>query len=135
MALTFANYERAESTLTDEGTVISKIPGGKLKFCPGTIDRYNAKSIKAMSILLFNKKGESTSVPMSKTLSATVAKALDAGTDKKTILGAISKLSIYENEEGMNIIGRPQGSSEEEIEFTAVELAKVTADYEALVAF
>jgi hypothetical protein len=132
--LAFQNYVRSEGTLQEIGTVISQITGGKLQFCPGTIDRYNSGTIKAMSILLFNKAGESVSVPMSKALSTQVAKALQGGMMKSKILAAISKLPMYEDED-LTVIGRPQGSAEEELVLAVAEAKKLTVTYDELIAF
>lgn len=121
MALQFKMYERAESTLTEIGTVSSQIPGGSLKFTPNSLAKFQAGQIKSISMLLTNKKGESLTMPLSKRVSATIKSALENGSTKNDCLKAIAKLSIVETEEGANIISAPQGAGgvEEEITINA----------------
>jgi hypothetical protein len=109
MALQFKVYERAESTLVEIGTVSSQIPGGSLKFTPGSLAKFQAGQIKSISMLLTNKKGESTTCPLSKRVSATIKTALENGTTKSDCLRAVAKLNIVETEDGANIISAPQG--------------------------
>ena len=131
MALTFKVYERAESTLTELGTVTSLIPKGKIKFCPGTIDKFNAGEIKSYCMILINAKGESTTVPLSKGLSRKVAAAFENNVAKKDILAVIAKLPVYDTEEG-GIIGRPAGEMSEEFELAVAEVSKSKVTYESL---
>jgi hypothetical protein len=136
MALQFKVYERAESTLVEIGTVGQQIPGGSLKFTPNSLAKFQAGQIKAISMLLANKKGESLTMPLSKRVSATIKNALENGSTKSDCLKAIAKLTIVETEEGANIISAPQGTGgvEEEITINAtVTNSKVS--YEDLVAF
>ena len=136
MALQFKMYERAESTLVEIGTVGQQIPGGSLKFTPGSLAKFQAGQIKAISMLLTNKKGESLTCPLSKRVSATIKSALENGSTKSDCLKAIAKLTIVETEDGSNIISAPQGTGgvEEEITINAtVTNSKVS--YEDLVAF
>lgn len=134
MALIFKKYERTEGTLTELGSVASQIPGGKLKFTPGSLDKYKAKSIKAISILLIDKKGDSTTAPLSKRASAAILAALDNGASKEDCLAAISKLVVVETEDGANIIAAPQGSNDE-VEITVATASKNKVTYDDLVAF
>ena len=136
MALQFKVYERAESTLVEIGKVSSMIPGGSLKFTPNSLNKFKAGQIKAISMLLTNKKGESLTMPLSKRVSATIKNALDNDSTKSDCLKAIAKLTIVETEEGANIISAPQGEGgvEEEITINAsVTNSKVS--YQDLVAF
>lgn len=136
MALQFKMYERAESTLVEIGTVGQQIPGGSLKFTPGSLAKFQAGSIKAISMLLINKKGESLTMPLSKRVSATIKSALEGGKAKSDCLKAIAKLLILETEDGANIISAPQGEGgvEEEIVINAtVTNSKVS--YQDLMAF
>lgn len=136
MALQFKMYERTESTLVEIGTVGQQIPGGSLKFTPGSLAKFQAGSIKAISMLLTNKKGESLTMPLSKRVSATVKNALENGSNKSDCLKAIAKLLILETEDGANIISAPQGTGgvEEEITINAtVTNSKIS--YQDLVAF
>ena len=136
MALQFKVYERAESTLVEIGKVSSLIPGGSLKFTPNSLNKFKAGQIKAISMLLTNKKGESLTMPLSKRVSATIKNALDNDSTKSDCLKAIAKLTIVETEEGANIISAPQGEGgvEEEITINAsVTNSKVS--YQDLVAF
>jgi hypothetical protein len=136
MALKFKVYERAESTLVEIGTVGQQIPGGSLKFTPNSLAKFQAGQIKAISMLLANKKGESLTMPLSKKVSATVKNALENGKSKSDCLKAIAKLTIVETEEGANIISAPQGSGgvEEEIIIDA-SFTKSKIDYSDLVEF
>ena len=136
MALQFKQYV-STSSLTELGTVNSFIPNGSIKFVPGTINRYNLGSIKAMAMILINSSGESVTVPLSKPVSAVIKKALDNATPKREVLGAIAKLDILENEEGMILICAPRGASGEEESFEigvkGANVSKVKATYEDLV--
>jgi hypothetical protein len=135
MALQFKKYE-STANLTELGTVSSFIPGGSLKFVPGTIDRYKLGTIKAMAMILVDKDDESVSVPLSKRVSAVIRKALDNGSTKRDVLGAIAKLDIIEDEQGRNFISAPRGSSGEEEAFEigakGANVAKSKATYEEL---
>lgn len=135
MALQFKQYV-STANLTELGTVSSFIPGGSLKFVPGTIDRYNLGTIKAMAMILTNVKGESVSVPLSKRVSAVIKKALDNGGSKTDVLGAIAKLDILENEDGVNTISAPRGATGEEESFEigvkGANVAKVKTTFEEL---
>jgi hypothetical protein len=136
MALQFKKYE-STANLTELGTVSSFIPNGSLKFVPGTIDRYKLGTIKAMAMILINKDGDSTSVPLSKKVSAVIKKALDNGSPKRDVLAAIAKLDILENEDGVNTISAPRSATGEEETFEigvkGANVSKVKATYEDLV--
>jgi hypothetical protein len=136
MALQFKVYEPS-NTLESLGTVNEIIPGGKLKFVPGTIDRYNNGVIKSMNMILIDKKGASATCPLSKRVSATIKKALDTGSTKEEVASVIFNLEIGEDEDGRMFIMAPRGSSGEEEEFSFTQLTKdkVKTKYEDLVAF
>ena len=134
MALQFKVYEPS-NTLESLGTVNAIIPGGKLKFVPGTIDRYNNGVIKSMNMILIDKKGASATCPLSKRVSATIKKALDSGSTKEEVAAVIFNLEIGEDEDGRMFIMAPRGSSGEEEEFSFSEVKKVKTTYEDLVAF
>jgi hypothetical protein len=110
MSLQFKVYERTESTLVEIGTVGAQIPNGSLNFTPNSLNKFKAGQIKAISMLLTNRKGESLTMPLSKRVSATIKTALENGSTKTDCLKAISKLTIVEMEDGANIISAPQGS-------------------------
>ena len=138
MALQFKKYEGTEFSLVEIGTVASQIPGGSLKFTPNSLAKYQAGQIKAISMLLANKKGESLTMPLSKKVSATVKNALENGKSKSDCLRIIAKLVICEDpeDEKVNIICAPQGSGGVEEEITidnAVTKSKV--EYADLVEF
>ena len=135
MALQFKQWVPAESTLTDLGTVAQQIPGGTIKFTPGSLAKYQAGQIKAVSILLTNKKGESTTAPLSKRVSATIKTAIGNGATKQDCLAAILKLSLLETEDGANIISAPRGAGGEEEEVSVAMATKVKTSYEDLIAF
>ena len=116
MAIQFKPYV-STANLTELGTVSSFIPGGSLKFVPGTIDRYKLGTIKAMAMILIDSNDDSASVPLSKRVSAVVKNALDNGSPKKDVLAAIAKLEILEDEDGRNFISAPRGSSGDEEAF------------------
>ena len=134
MALVFKNYE-ATTTLESLGTVNENIPGGKLKFVPGTIDRYNNGIIKSMNMILIDKTGASATCPLSKRVSATIKKALDNGATKEEVIASIFQLEIGEDEDERMFIMAPRGSSGEEEGFTFAQLKKVKKTYNDLVAF
>jgi ribosomal protein S12 len=134
--LVFTTYVPKEgANLDDFGTVLSQIPGGSLKFCPGSITRYKAGVIKSVSILLEDRAGDSCTLPMSKTLTAQVIKAMEKGMKKKDALGIIAKLTIW-NDGDVFIIGRPGNTDwEEEISLTEKQATKVTLTYDELIGF
>ena len=127
MALEFKVYQGTQTSLETIGTVLAQIPGGSLKFVPGTFT-----SGKRIAVILTNKAGESTVVACSKRVSATLQAALADGKTKKEMLGAIAKLEISEDEEGRNFIVAPQGAGGQEEDFTVAELKKSVATYEDL---
>ena len=119
------------------GTVGSMIPNGKLKLIPGTIARYEAGTNKAIGVILLNKAGESTTLPCSKKVSATVVSALANGKTKAEVLSAIAKLEIteYENNkthEMQQTISAPIGEAGMEEELSIVAANKSTVTYEDL---
>lgn len=116
MALQFKQYV-STANLTNLGTVAKQIPGGSLKFVPGTIDRYKLGTIKAMNMILLDKKGDSSTCPLSKKVSAIIKKAFDEQVPKRDILASIAKLEIVEDEDGRNFISAPRSASGEEEEF------------------
>jgi hypothetical protein len=134
MALQFKMWTPTESNLTELGTVASQIRGGKIKFTPGSLAKYQAGQIKAISILLTNKKGESTTAPLSKRVSATMKSALANGSTKQDCLSAILKLQLLETEDGANIISAPRGASGEEEEVSVESGAKSQTTYEDILA-
>jgi hypothetical protein len=135
MALNYAVYVSTPK-LNELGTVASLHPGGSIKFCPGTIDKYNAGTIKAMAMVLTLKNGESTTCPLSKRVSATIKKAFDNGATKRDIIAAILKLNICESIDGNNTtICAPAGQSGDEEDFAIQSTAKVASSYEDLVAY
>ena len=130
MALNFKKYESTATTLETIGTVASQIPGGSLKFVPGTFT-----SGKRIAIILTNKAGESTVLACSKRVSATLRSALENGSTKKDLLAAIVKLEISEDEEGRNFIMAPQGVGGQEEELNISVATKQKVSYEDLIAF
>lgn len=136
MALQFKVYEPT-TKLESQGTVNEIIPGGKLKFVPGTIDRYNNGEIKSMNMILIDEDGASATCPLSKRVSKTIKKALDSGATKQEVASVIFNLEIVEDEDGRLFIVAPRGSSGEEEEFSFSQLKKgnVKKTYEDLVAF
>lgn len=132
MALIFKEYVSTPK-LTELGTVASLIPGGTVKFCPGTIAKFNDGLIKAMSMVLTAKDGQSTTCPLSKRVSATVKKALEGGAPKRDIISAIAKLNVCESIDGkITTICAPVGKGGEEEEFTIESSAKLAVSYEDL---
>jgi hypothetical protein len=135
MALNFKTWTPKESNLTEIGTVAEQIPGGTIKFTPGSLDRYRVGQIKAISMLLVNKKGESDTAPLSKRVSATISNALKNDIPKRDCLTAILKLQMLETEDGSNIISAPRGAGGEEEEVTVVSASRTKVTYDDLVAF
>jgi hypothetical protein len=135
MALNFKVYVPKESTLTELGTVASQIPGGKIGFTPGSLNKYLAGSIKAISILLTNKEGESDTAPLSVRVSATIKDALAEGATKAECLSAISKLMLVETKDGGNIIAAPRGEGGEEEQVSIEAAVKSPVTFGKLVAF
>lgn len=135
MALNFKTWTPTESNLTELGTVAEQIPNGKIKFTPGSLDRYRAGQIKAISMLLTNKSGESDTAPLSKKVSATISNALKGGASKSDCLTAILKLEMIETEDGANIISAPRGAGGEEEEVKVSSAAKTKVTYDDLVVF
>jgi hypothetical protein len=135
MALQFKQYVPKESTLTDLGTVASQIPGGKISFTPGTLAKYQAGNIKSMSMLLTDKQGLTTTLPLSVRVSSTVKNALANGATKNECLNAIVKLNIVETDKGANIISAPRGEGGEEETVAITTATKTTVAYEDLIAY
>jgi len=123
MALQFKVYEPS-TKLESLGAVNEIIPGGKLKFVPGTIDRYNNGDIKSMNMILIDEDGASATCPLSKKVSKTIKKALDSGSTKGEVASVIFNLEIIEDEDGRFFIVAPRGSSGEEEEFSFAQLKK-----------
>jgi hypothetical protein len=123
MALQFKVYEPS-TKLESLGAVNEIIPGGKLKFVPGTIDRYNNGDIKSMNMILIDEDGASATCPLSKKVSKTIKKALDSGSTKGEVASVIFNLEIVEDENGRLFIVAPRGSSGEEEEFSFAQLKK-----------
>lgn len=128
MALTFAVYERAESTLEDLGTLAQLSGrGGRLAFIPG-----NLMSTKRVVVVVANAKGESATVTCSNNISNSVRSAMKSGTSKKAILGALAQLHVFENGEGAHFLAQEGSGS---LDFHTVgEVAKEAISYEELVA-
>jgi hypothetical protein len=135
MALNFKTYTPAASNLTELGTVAEQIPNGRIKFTPGSLDRYRAGQIKAISMLLTDKNGDTDTAPLSKKVSATISNALKSGASKSDCLTAILKLEMLETEDGANIISAPRGAGGEEEEVRVSSATKTKVTYDDLVAF
>ena len=138
MALEFKTYVR-KNNLKDEGTVASQIPGGKLKFTPGSLAKYLAGEIKSISMLLLDSKGDSLTAPLSKKVATTIKNALENGRTKKECLAVILKLNVYETdrvdeETGKKgyVIAAPAGSDGEEVEISVGEETQVKLEYSDL---
>ena len=132
------NYAVYVSTpkLNELGTVAGLHPGGTVKFCPGTIAKFNDGLIKAMAMVLTKKDGTSTTCPLSKRVSGTVQKALEGGAPKKDVIAAIAKLNICESIKDGNVtICAPLGKGGEEEEFSIESSAKASVSYEELAAY
>lgn len=123
------------SNLTELGTVAQQIPGGSIKFTPGSLAKYLAGQIEAISMVLYDKKGESDTAPLSKRVSATIKNALANGSSKTECLQAILKLQLVETKDGSNIISAPRGAGGEEEEVTVASASKSKVTYDDLVAF
>ena len=136
MALIYKEFVSTPK-LTELGTVASLHAGGSVKFCPGTISRFNDGIIKAMSMVLTLKDGTSTTCPLSKKVSLTVKNALDNGATKRDVISAITKLNICESiKDGNTTICAPLGKGgEEEEEFTIESTSKSKITYEELAAY
>lgn len=135
MALIFKEYVNTPK-LTELGTVTSMIPGGTLKFCPGSLAKFNDGLIKAISMVLTAKDGKSTTCPLSKRVSATVQKALEGGAPKRDVISAIAKLKVCESIDGkITTICAPLGKGGEEEEFSIENSAKSAVSYDELVAY
>lgn len=130
MALNYAVYVSTQK-LNELGTVASLHPGGSIKFCPGTIDKYNSGVTKAMAMVLTLKNGQSTTCPLSKRVSTTIKKALDNGVSKRDVISAILKLNICESLDGKTTtICAPVGKGGEEEEFAIQSTSKLAMSYE-----
>ncbi len=135
MALIYKEFVSTPK-LTELGTVASLHAGGSVKFCPGTINRYNDGIIKAMSMVLTLKDGTSTTCPLSKRVSLTVKNALDNGAAKKDVIGAVLKLNICESIDGkITTICAPIGKGGDEEEFVIDSTVKSVVSYEELAAY
>ncbi len=138
MALNYAVYVSTPK-LNELGTVKGLHMGGSVKFCPGTINKYNDGLIQAMSMVLTKKDGTSTTCPLSKKVSLTVKKALDNGAPKRDVIGAIMNLNICESiKNGITTICPPlkkDGSNEEEEFVINSSTTEEVVSYEELAAY
>lgn len=128
MALQFKKYESTATELETLGTVASQIPGGSLKFVPGTFT-----SGKRVAIILLDKNGDSTVVACSSRVSTTLHNALKNGASKKEMLAAVSNLEISEDKQGRNFISAPRGSGGQEESFAVGQLKSEKITHEDLV--
>ena len=129
MSLTFKKYERtADSELTDAGTLAS-LAGAKSKLA---FIKSNLRNLqKRVAVVIEKENGESAVIACAKSVSDTVREALKEHS-AKVVLGALAKMHVLENEEGMMFIS-PEGGA---LEFFAIgEIKKETTVYEDLVAF
>lgn len=99
MALEFAKYERQESTLTSNGTVLDAVgKDGVLQLIPKNFK----DTTKRVVLILKKKNGTSKMVSCSKSVSD--------GLRNKTIeLEHVLGFEILENEDGVNFISMPGG--------------------------
>lgn len=97
MSLTFTNYERAESSLTDLGTITSIV--GQAGFL-GIIPKNFKDLSKRVVIVLTKKDGTSATVSCSKAVSAGLR-------DKSITLGNLMSFNLLENEDGVAFISMP----------------------------
>lgn len=125
MALEFKVYERQESTLDDLGTLAST--GAKAAFIPK-----NLLSEKRV-VLVLEKGGKSTTITCSSAVSDTVRQALRKGVAKDTILGALGKLKIFENEDGAHYLGTEGAGTLEFFDLKTV-VRNTVVDYTELIA-
>ena len=125
MSVAFKVYERAESTLESQGTVLSLVgKDGKLGLIPK-----NFKDIsKRVVVVLTKKNGQSASVSCSEQ----VSKGLR---DKSITLGHLINFEILEGESGIPFISLPAGGLVEVAVKSIVveEYVASTAGLEALV--
>lgn len=128
MAFNFKAYEGA--TLEQLG-ILSAIAGvgGSLRF---TNKSLNGKG--QLCVVITKKDGTSDTCTCSKAVTDTVRTAIEAGTSKKDVLGAIAKLAVIEATNGGNYVSAPMNSEGVE-SFTITELKAVKVTYEELQAF
>jgi hypothetical protein len=100
MSVEFKHYERAESTLESQGTVLSLVgKDGKLGFIPKNLNDED----KRVVIILTKKNGTSTAI----TCSEAVSKGLR---DKSIKLGNLINFEVLEGESGIPFISLPSGA-------------------------
>jgi hypothetical protein len=131
MAVVFKKYVPKEINLETQGTVQSFTIDGSIMFTRGSLEKYLSGKIKSISMLLTDKKGDSTTMPLSKAVSQTMKEALAAGATKEDCYSTILGLNVVETEDGANIISAPIGSGGNEEPFTVKKNTKATT-YESL---
>ena len=136
--LTFAVYTGSE-TLEDLGTVAQAVGAkGTLAFINKNLHttKLNKSGNRtAVVVVLKNKKGESTLVSCSQTVSSEIRSALDKGVAVGKLLGIIAKLNILEGETGIPYICAPAGENTGLEEFVIESLTKETVGYESFLTF
>lgn len=133
MALKHAVYVSTPK-LNDLGTVASLYHS--VKFCNGTINKYDAGINKAYCMVLTLENGESATCPLSIAVSKTVKTAFENDVPKNDILAAISSLRICEDiaDPSRNYICAPLGAGGQEETFV-IGSSKKTVTYEELIAY
>ena len=129
MSLEFKVYERAESSLEDLGTLSALAgKGAKVAFIPS-----NLLSSMRVTVVVAKANGQSATVTCSANISASVRTALKDGTSKSAVLGVLSKLNVFEREDGAHYLA-PQGSGQLDY-YDIAAAAKEAITVEELVAF
>jgi hypothetical protein len=133
MALKHAVYVSTPK-LNELGTLSSLYHS--VKFCDGTINKYDAGINKAYCMVLTLKSGESATCPLSIKVSKTVKTAFENDVPKNDILSAISSLRLCEDiaDPSKNYICGPRGTGGQEEEFV-IGSSKTVISYEELAAY
>ena len=132
MALNFKKVEYqgvGEFNYEDMGTVASNFKGHSLRFTKRNLANTEKR------VTLIAKKGDNEyTLPCSKPLSAVVRKALDTGKSHKEVLSIITKLNVYQSDDGERyFVMQPQGEQLEA--FNIDTIAKSTISYDELAAW
>jgi len=132
MALNFKQVEYqgvGEFNYEDMGTVASNFKGHSLRFTKRNLANAEKR------VTLIAKKGDKEFIlPCSKPLSAVVRKALDNGKSHKEVLSILTKLNVYQSEDGERyFVMQPQGEQLEA--FNIDSIAKTAITYDELAAW
>ena len=118
--------EAGEISFSEVGTLAKHAKGMTIRF-----SKKNLKSDKRVTLLLTDKKGETFTLPCTAPLSESIRAALAAGKEQQSVLSALLKLTIIQNDddESMYFLNAPDGG-QGSTAFAVEDLAKEDEDFD-----